>query len=169
MMPDVEREARRGKFVPYIGWIMTVALVAEAVCMTLLPKAWQWVPIGVGIVAVTIIGAAIDPPGRDELGSRRRRARSRRGLVAADGADGEAAPAEKMPGRPSLMTLASWLMPRAAGRRWLAEADSLLSEIAPARRARAIRSYLWSAPPLAAMLWVRQALRRARMDRRRPE
>ena len=168
MIPDVEREARRRKLVPYMSWIMTVALAAEAVCITFLPKAWQWLPIGVGIIAITVVGAAIDPPGRDELGGRRRGRRSRRGRVA-HGADGDAAPAEATAGRPGLMSLAARLMPPAAGRRWLAEADSLLSEIAPARRARAIRSYLWSAPSLAAMLWAREVLRRARAGRRRPE
>ena len=44
--------------------------------------------------------------------------------------------------------MVSRLMPRSAGRRWLAEAESLLPEIAAALRGAAIRSYLLSAPQL---------------------
>jgi hypothetical protein len=61
----------------------------------------------------------------------------------------------------------SRLMPRPAGSRWLAEAESLLAEIAPARRGAAVRSYLLSAPRLAVMMWTRQVLRRARPGPRR--
>ena len=56
------------------------------------------------------------------------------------------------------------LMPRAAGRRWLAEAESLLFEMSAARRGRAIRSYLCSAPRLAGMMWARRL--RGRTGRR---
>jgi hypothetical protein len=38
-------------------------------------------------------------------------------------------------------------MPRSAGRRWLAEAESALAETGAARRGAAIRSYLLSARP----------------------
>jgi hypothetical protein len=171
MIPDAEHEARRRKWVPYIGWMIIASMVSEAVFSTFLPAAWQPLPMGIGIVAITvisIISRLIDPPARGAVGGRLRRSRSRRGVVAAYGADGDAAPAEAAASRPRLMTLAGWLMPRSAGRRWLAEADSLLAEIAPSRRARAIRSYLWSAPSLAAMLWAREALRRTRAGRRRP-
>jgi hypothetical protein len=67
-----------------------------------------------------------------------------------------------------MLVMASRLMPRSAGRRWLAEVDSLLSEITPARRAPAVRSYLLSAPRLAVMMWAREALRRPRPGPRRP-
>jgi hypothetical protein len=60
------------------------------------------------------------------------------------------------------------LMPASAGRRWLAEAESLLAEVAAARRGAAVRSYLLSAPRLAAMMWARQILRWARPGPRRP-
>ncbi|HEY6312708.1 MAG TPA: hypothetical protein VIY52_18165 [Streptosporangiaceae bacterium] len=52
-------------------------------------------------------------------------------------------------------------MPPAQGRRWLAEADSLLFEVAPSRRAKAVRSYLLSAPRLLAMMWAGGPIRRA--------
>ncbi len=67
-----------------------------------------------------------------------------------------------------MLAIVSRLMPRSAGRRWLAEAESLLSEIAPVRRGAAIRSYLLSAPRLAVMMWAREAQRRARLGPRRP-
>lgn len=68
---------------------------------------------------------------------------------------------------PTLVTM-SRLMPPAAGRRWLAEAESLLSEITPAQRGPAVRSYLRSAPQLAVLMWAHAALRRARLGPRRP-
>jgi hypothetical protein len=66
------------------------------------------------------------------------------------------------------LAVVSRLMPRSAGRRWLAEAASLLAEVTTARRAAVVRSYLLSAPRLAVMMWARQALRRARPGPRRP-
>jgi hypothetical protein len=66
------------------------------------------------------------------------------------------------------LTVASRLMPPSAGRRWLAEAESLLTEVPAARRRAAVRSHLLSAPRLAVMLWARQVLRRTRRGPRRP-
>ena len=48
-----------------------------------------------------------------------------------------------------MLAMVSRLMPGSAGRRWLAEAESLLSEVTAARRGAAVRSYLLSAPRLA--------------------
>jgi hypothetical protein len=159
---DIDRDERLRKYVPYIGWTMTVTLVAEALLGTLVPRNWQPVPIALGIAALTVAGGLIGQRGH------RRRRRPRGVGLAVCGADGDATPAAA-PASPSrLMTAASWLMPPAAGQRWLAEADSLLAEIAPDRRAQAMRSYLWSAPALAATLWTRAALRRTRTSRRRP-
>jgi hypothetical protein len=62
----------------------------------------------------------------------------------------------------------SRLMPASAGRRWLAEAESLLAEAATARRGAAVRSYLLSAPRLAVTMWAREILRRARLGPHRP-
>jgi len=67
-----------------------------------------------------------------------------------------------------MLVMVSRLMPRPAGCRWLAEAESLLPEIAAARRGAAIRSYLLSAPRLVVMMWAREALRRARLGPRHP-
>jgi len=67
-----------------------------------------------------------------------------------------------------MLVMVSRLMPRSARYRWLAEADSLLSEIEAARRGAAIRSYLLSAPRLAVVMWAREVQRRARLGPRRP-
>ena len=64
--------------------------------------------------------------------------------------------------------MVSRMMPGSAGRRWLAEAESLLSEIAVARRGAAARSYLRSAPRLTVMMWAREVLRLARLGQKRP-
>jgi hypothetical protein len=67
-----------------------------------------------------------------------------------------------------VLLVVSRMMPPTAGRRWLAEAESLLSEITAARRRAAISSYLLSAPRLMVTMWAREALRRARLGPRRP-
>jgi hypothetical protein len=56
----------------------------------------------------------------------------------------------------------SRLMPRAAGRRWRAEAESALFEMDPGKRAAAVRNYLWSAPRVLVMSWGREVARRTR-------
>ncbi len=66
------------------------------------------------------------------------------------------------------VSLASRLMPRDAGRRWLAEAESVLSEIDAGRLRAAIRSYLFSAPRLVVKMWARELSLRARLRFRRP-
>lgn len=57
------------------------------------------------------------------------------------------------------------LMPPAAGRRWLAEADSSLFEAAAGRRGKVARSYLLSAPRLMLMMWAAELSRRSRPPR----
>jgi hypothetical protein len=133
------------------------------VVSVLFPPDWQWVPIAVGTSAAIAVGASIDMPAGRGRGSRRRGSGlTGRGRDDDDGAVGAAAHRWRMLG------MASWLMPRSAGRRWLAEAESLLSEIRAARRGAAVRSYLLSAPRLAVMMWAREVLRRARPGPRRP-
>ena len=66
------------------------------------------------------------------------------------------------------LRMVSLLMPPSAGRRWLAEAESLLAEVAAARRGATVRSYLLSAPRLAMMMWAREVLRRTWLGPRRP-
>jgi hypothetical protein len=61
-----------------------------------------------------------------------------------------------------VMCAAARLMPRAAGRRWLAEAESFLAEAQPAQRRPAIRSYLITAPQVITVTWAGDLARRAR-------
>jgi hypothetical protein len=168
MMPDIEREERRKKRAPVIAFILFGSLVVSAL-VQLLEPGWQWVPIAVGVAAITAVGVTIDPPGGRGRGSgstgrehRMGSGRSGRGRDDDGGPAGAAAP------QWHLLAIVSRLMPGPAGRRWLAEAESLLSEIAPVRRGAAIRSYLLSAPGLAVMMWAREARRRARLGPRRP-
>lgn len=61
-----------------------------------------------------------------------------------------------------MMRAAAWLMPRAAGRRWLGEAASFLFEASPGERHRAVRSYLLTAPLVIAKSWAGYLIRRIR-------
>jgi hypothetical protein len=61
------------------------------------------------------------------------------------------------------MRLAAWLMPWAAGRRWLAEAESFAAEAPPALRRGAIRSYLTGAPQVIMASWAGDLARRTRL------
>jgi hypothetical protein len=61
-----------------------------------------------------------------------------------------------------VMRAAARLMPRAAGRRWLAEAASFLSEAPPAQRHTAFRSYLAAAPQTILTSWASHLTRRSR-------
>jgi hypothetical protein len=162
MMPDIDREERRKKRVPVIGFILFGTGVVTALCARFEP-GWQWVPVAVGTVAVTAVGVSIDMPAGRGWGSRRRG----RGLILR-GREDDDGPAGAAPHRWRILAIVSRLMPRQAGSRWLAEAESLLAEIAPARRGAAVRSYLLSVPRLAVMMWAREVLRRAWPGPRRP-
>jgi hypothetical protein len=162
MMPDIDREERRKKRVPVIAFILFGTLVVAALFQRFQP-GWQWAPIAVGAVAVTAVGVSIDLPGGRGRGSRRRGS----GLTGG-GRDDDDGPAGAAPHQWRILVVVSRLMPRPAGRRWLAEAEGLLAEIAPGLRAAALRSYLLSAAGLAVMMWVREAQRRARPGTRRP-
>ncbi len=123
-------------------------------------SAWEWVPLAAGlavITAVAVAGLAGRPGGRGRGSGLRGRGR-----------DDDDGPAGAAAHRWRMLVLVSRLMPRSAGCRWLAEADSLLPEIAAARRGAAIRSYLLSVPRLVVMMWAREVLRRARPGPRHP-
>ena len=147
---------------PVMAFILFGTLVLGALFQRFQP-GWQWVPIAVGTVAVTAVGVSIDRPGRRGRDSRRRGSGfTGRGRNDDDG------PAGAAPHSWHMLLMVERLMPRPAGRRWLAEAESLLAEIAPGLRGAAIRSYLTSAAGLVVMMWVREAQRRARPGTRRP-
>lgn len=121
---------------------------------------WQWMPFAVSVPVVAAVVSVGDLRGGGRRGHGRGSGLSR------DGRDdgGPAGAAHRWP----TLAMVSRLMPGPAGRRWLAEAESLLSEIAPAGRGTAIRSYLLSAPGLVVMMWAREGRRRARLGPRRP-
>jgi hypothetical protein len=98
-----------------------------------------------------------------DRGSRKRRNGGPSGLTL-DAAAGQT-PRPPAPGRHPALRAAARLMPTTAGRRWLAEAESLLFEMPAAQRRKALRSYLLSAPRLLALLWTRELSRRARRAR----
>lgn len=118
---------------------------------------WNWYTyLVVGVLALAILVVAWRRHGRrdDSLSGR--------------GPDDETGPVGPTARRWHTLLIASRLMPRSAGNRWLAEADSLLSEIAGAQRGAAIRSYLLSTPRLVMTMWARQVTRWARLGSRRP-
>ncbi|MGH3193083.1 MAG: hypothetical protein ACRDPY_44290 [Streptosporangiaceae bacterium] len=161
MMPGIDprNDARKKRVrdAAFIGGGATMAYVALSATRF---RVWEWVPLAVGLIIIIVIAVAgIAGPGGRGRGS---------GLGGRGRDDGEDRPAGAPAHRWHMLVMVSRLMPRSAGRRWLAEADSLLSEIAAARRGAAIRSYLLSAPRLVVMIWAREALRRARLGPRQP-
>ena len=98
-----------------------------------------------------------------DRGSRKRRKGGPSGLGPAAAAG--CTPAPPTPDRHPALRATARLMPKTAGRRWLAEAESLLFELPAAQRRKALRSYLLSAPRLLALLWTRELSRRARRAR----
>jgi hypothetical protein len=162
MMPDIDREERRKKRAPVIAFILFGMLVVAALFQLFQP-GWQWVPVAVGTAAVTAVGVSIYRPSGRRRGSRRRGS----GLDGR-GRDDDDGPAGAAAHRWRMLATVSRLMPRPAGRRWLAEAESLLPEITAVRRGAAIRSYLLSAPWLVVTMWARAVQRRARPGPRRP-
>jgi hypothetical protein len=144
MMPGIgprhEERKKRALMAAFTGGgaIMVYVVVAASRF-----SAWEWAPLAVGLIIIIVIavaGLAGWPGGRVSGGGLRGRGR--------DDGDGPAGVAAH---RWRMLVLVSRLMPRYAGCRWPAEADSLLSEIAAARRGAAIRSYLLSAPRLVVM------------------
>jgi len=177
MMPAVDpRDDARKRRGRVIGTVTAVTVVATMALSGTRFRDWaQWL-LASEVIVVTAIIVAADRgrPGRGRAGSGQPRdgGGNGNGGGASASARGqrEAAPAAPASARRQrrLLLSVSRLMPRPSGRRWLAEAESLLSEIAAARRGAAVRSYLLSAPRLAAMMWAHEVLRRARPGPRRP-
>jgi hypothetical protein len=144
---------------------MWIAIGASAYLASTRPER-MWVLAGV-IMALAVVSAAAGIPRR--LAGRRLVLRNGNGR-GRDGGRGrdEDGPADQAAHQWRALAVVSRLMPASAGRRWLAEAESLLAEVTAARRAAAVRSYLLSAPRLAVMMWARQILRRVRPGPRRP-
>jgi len=84
------------------------------------------------------------------------------GAVYGRGPAAGAGSAPVIAGRWPALCAASRLMPGPAGRRWLAEAQSLLSEVDAGQRQAAARSYLRSVPRLVLMMWLAELSRHVR-------
>ena len=149
--PCKERRKKRGRVGGFIG-------SGTVIISGLFQPGWQWVPFAVGVSAAVAVAASGGLRG----------GRGRGGGLSGRGRDDDDGPAGPAAHRRHMLVMVSRLMPGPAGLRWLAEAESLLSEITAARRGAAVRSYLLSAPRLAVMMWAREARRRARPGPRRP-
>ena len=160
---------RRVKNLALAGmWIGSVAVFA----LIRVSTGWQLV-VGLSASALAVLAVIAEVAERiavvTELkaGGRREGWRGKGSGLSGRGRDDDG-PAGEAVRRRRALAVVSRLMPASAGRRWLAEAESLLAEITAARRGAAVRSYLLSAPRLAVMMWAREVLRRARLGPRRP-
>ena len=142
---------------------MWIAIGAFSYVVSTRPE-WKWAAVGC-IMTLAVVSAAAGIPRR--LAGRRLVFRKGSGL-SGRGRDDDGGLAGETVHRERALAVVSRLMPASAGRRWLAEAESLLAEITAARRGATIRSYLLSAPRLTVMMWAREILRRARLGPRRP-
>jgi len=143
-----------------------------------LASAGMWIAIGVSAVQVPVSGSrpwvaaacimAFAVVSSAAALSGRLSSRRRGGSLSGRGRDDDDGPSGEAAHRWHTLAVVSRLMPRSAGRRWLAEAESVLAETTAARRGAAVRSYLLSAPRLVVMMWARQILRRAHPGPRRP-
>ena len=126
--------------------------------VVLWPGWWTWVAVGctVALPALSSIAAIAEL----HADGRWRGWRGKGSGLSGRGRDDDG-PAGEAVHRRRTLAVVSRLMPRPAGRRWLAE-------VTAARRGTAVRSYLLSAPRLAVMMWTREVLRRARLGPRRP-
>ena len=159
MTPDIDPRKERVKQRARVG--ICIAMGAMVVLLLLRPGS-TWVPVAF-VIAVSVISPIAST---GDLPRGRRRG-GRGGGLSGRGRDDDGGPVGGAAPRWRTLVMLSRLMPRSAGQRWLAEAESLLSEVTAARRGAAIRSYLLSGPGLVVMMWVREVQRRARLGPRR--
>jgi hypothetical protein len=139
--------------------------IGASVFLTSAPLEWTFALAGC-VVALAVVSAAAGIPRR--RAGRKLVLRKGSGHSGLSGRDATDRPATEAAHPWRTLAAVSRLMPASGGRRWLAEAESLLAEVEAARRAAAARSYLLSAPRLAVMMWARQLMRRVRPGPRRP-
>jgi hypothetical protein len=141
MMPRTVTQLGRLKKLARTGaWAATSAMLVFAV--TPGQRGWMWVALA-AMVALNAAGvaAAIAELRADGRWRGVRRKGGGRGGRGRGRDDGDGSVGQAVRGWHAL-AVASRLMPASAGRRWLAEAESVLAEVPPARRgpARAARS-----------------------------
>jgi len=143
MTSRTARRLGRVKTLATVG--MWIALAAELSLLSV-PGEWLWVAAGcaAALCALSLIAAVAERIAVAELepdGSRRKGS----GLSGHGRDDGDG-PAGDAVHRWRTLAVVSRLMPASAGRRWLAEAESLLAEVTAARRGAAARSYCCRRP-----------------------
>jgi hypothetical protein len=158
--PRYDARKRRARVAMFISAGATV--VSSALDGTRF-SGWRWAPFVFGITLIIVFCAISMNSGGGVRGRREMSGLGGRGRVAGDRSD-----TMTSPGRWPGLVMVSRLMPGPAGRRWLAEAESVLWEIGTARRAAAVRGYLLSGPRLAAVMWVYEGLRWLRPGPRHP-
>ena len=161
--------ARRVKKLARAGaWVATSAMLMLS--LETAQYGWTWTWMWTALACMVVLNAIGVTAAITELRAQGHQVRLRRkgSGVSARGRDDDNGPDGTTAHQWRTLTAVSRLMPGPAGRRWLAEAESLLAELTPARRGAAVRSYLLSAPRLTVMLWAHEALRRTRPGPRRP-
>jgi hypothetical protein len=178
MMPAVDpREAARKKRARFAAIVTALTVVAATTLSDSHFRGWVWalwLVSGAIILVATVVRSHLGSLYRRGVGGRS----TRQGRDAGFAGDLTDQAGRDDPGtyhetyhetyQWRTLFLLSRLMPGSGGDRWLAEVESLLSEIAPARRGAAVRSYLRSAPRLMTMMWAHELRRRARLGPRRP-
>jgi hypothetical protein len=173
MLSDPQFTAKRKKIGLVTAALISCGIGARALASD--PSRTAWSVIGMILVAVANVGIVyLAWPGSGRLlawsesdsfllpvRGRRTRGRQTRG-AAGHGLPDAAGRAPVTTGRWLALRTVARLMPPAAGRRWLAEAESLLYEVAADRRGKAVRSYLLSAPRLVMLMWIAGLSRRGR-------
>ena len=166
MLPDAPISARRRRTGLLSGTMISCGIAVGALLTGPHPNLLPFLALAsvvIGNVAVVVVAS----PATDGflVGVRRERShRGRSGGSPGIGLDTSAGPAPAMTGRQPVLRAVTRLMPAEPGRRWLAEAESLLFEMPAGRRGPAIRSYLYSAPRLVIAMWARRL--RSRTGRR---
>jgi hypothetical protein len=168
MLRTVTQLGRLKKLARAGAWAATSAMLVFAV--TPGQRGWMWVALGamVALNAAGVAAAIAELRADGRWGGVRRKGGGRGGRGRGRAREDSDGPAGQAVRGWHALAVASRLMPASAGRRWLAEAESVLAEVPRARCGPAVRSYLLSAPRLAVMMWARLVLRRARPGPRRP-
>ena len=163
MMPAIDpRYDARRKRARIAMFITAGAIMASSALGGTRFSGWQWAPWVLGLTLIIVFTAISMNSGADPRGRSGISGVSGRDRAAGDRFDGPVA--HRWHG----LVMVSRMMPGPAGRRWLAEAESVLWEINAAQRFAAVRSYLLSGPRVAAVMWAYAGLRRVRPGPRHP-
>jgi hypothetical protein len=166
MMPAIDpRYDARRKRARVAVFITAGAIVASSALGGTRFGGWRWLPWALGITLIIVFCAVSMNSGGSPRG--------RRGMSGMSGLGGrDLALGSRLDGlaahRRHGLVMVSRMMPGPAGRRWLAETESVLWEITAARRGAAVRSYLVSGPRVATVMWAHACLRRVRPGPRDP-